>query len=158
MDPDLCRHSHILIVALGFLPQNYTEAGTTAQIIARALMNSAVVWLLFFGFTGLFLRYLDRPSPRIRYIVDGSYWVYLIHLPFCAWIPGLLVDTGLPALVKILITLTATTIITFATYNLFVRSTFYWQGAEWQTVSARVAARARRIVSGKGRIVKANFL
>jgi glucan biosynthesis protein C len=36
-------------------------------------MQATVVWLLFFGLTGLYIRHLNRPSPVIRYIVDSSY-------------------------------------------------------------------------------------
>jgi hypothetical protein len=33
------------------------------------------------GFLGVFLRYLDRPSPTWRYLADTALWVYLIHQP-----------------------------------------------------------------------------
>ncbi len=80
--------------------------------------------MLFFGLTGLFMRYLDKPSARIRYVVDASYWVYLIHLPFTIWIPGLLVGTGMSVWFRMLIVLMATTLACFVTYDLFVRSSF----------------------------------
>jgi surface polysaccharide O-acyltransferase-like enzyme len=33
------------------------------------------------AFLGVFLRYLDRPSPTWRYLADTALWVYLIHQP-----------------------------------------------------------------------------
>ena len=46
--------------------------------------------LVALGVTGLFLRHLNHHVPVVRYVVDASYWVYLVHLPFTLWIryPG----------------------------------------------------------------------
>jgi Acyltransferase family len=33
------------------------------------------------GFLGVFIRYLDRPSRTWRYLADTALWVYLIHQP-----------------------------------------------------------------------------
>lgn len=93
------------------------------KTVVRSLVGGFVIWLMFFGFTGLFLRYLNRPSAKIRYIVDASYWVYLIHLPFCIWITALLVETGLHAMVKGSIVLMLVAVIAFLSYDLVVRST-----------------------------------
>jgi glucan biosynthesis protein C len=98
--------------------------GGAASVVVQSVINGVVVWMLFYGFTGLFLRYLDRPSARVRYIVDASYWVYLVHLPCTIWIPGLLVGTDLSVWSRMLVVLTGTTLIGFATYGLFVRSTW----------------------------------
>ena len=86
--------------------------------------GGVVAWMMFFGTTGLFLRYLDKPSAVVRYIVDGSYWVYLLHLPFLMFVVGALGGTDLPAGVKIAIVITSTAAVGFLTYDLFVRSTF----------------------------------
>jgi peptidoglycan/LPS O-acetylase OafA/YrhL len=88
------------------------------------LVKSLVVWLLIFGFTGLFLRYGSKHSARMRYISDASYWVYLVHLPIAAFIPALIFEWQVPAMLKFLTVLSVTTIICFVTYHLFVRSTF----------------------------------
>jgi glucans biosynthesis protein C len=88
-------------------------------------IGSAIVsWLCAFGFTGLFLRYLDRPSPVVRYLVDASYWSYLIHIPFTFLLPGFLVSRPWPALIKASIVLSGTGLICLASYELLVRSTW----------------------------------
>lgn len=33
------------------------------------------------AFVGAGVRYLNRQSPRVRYLADASYWMYLAHLP-----------------------------------------------------------------------------
>ena len=102
-----------------------TALGNESLVMSiQSVVNGAVVWTLFYGFTGLFVRYLDQPSARIRYIVDASYWVYLVHLPCTIWIPGLLVGTDLSVWMRMLIVLTGTTAIGFVSYSLFVRSTW----------------------------------
>jgi len=87
-------------------------------------INSIIIWLFIFGITGLFLRYTSKHSKKMRYISDSSYWVYLIHLPLTAFIPGLIAEWPIPAFIKFLIILIVTTIICFVTYHYFVRATF----------------------------------
>jgi glucan biosynthesis protein C len=91
-------------------------------------VNAVVFWLLFFGVTGLFLRHFNRPSPAVRYVVEASFWIYLIHLPVVIWLSGLLTVSPAPALLKILMLLSATYLTGFITYDLFVRSTFIGYG------------------------------
>jgi glucan biosynthesis protein C len=88
---------------------------------------SLTVWVFTFGITGLFLRYASAYSPVMRYVSDASYWVYLIHLPLTALLPGFIAGWQLPALVKFLLVLLFTTIICFVTYHYFVRNTFIGQ-------------------------------
>ena len=83
-----------------------------------------IISLLIFGITGVFIKYFSQKSKRLRYISDGSYWVYLIHLPFTILIPGFLGGLLFPALIKFLITLVLTSAICFGTYHLLVRKTF----------------------------------
>ncbi|UCF38974.1 MAG: acyltransferase family protein, partial [Acidobacteriota bacterium] len=100
-------------------------SGETPLTFWVTVVSGAVaVWLFTFGLIGLCLRYLDRPNPVVRYLVDASYWLYLAHLPFTIWIPGLLANYEWSPWVKAMLVLTATTVITVATYDLFVRNTF----------------------------------
>jgi fucose 4-O-acetylase-like acetyltransferase len=85
--------------------------------------DALIVWLLVFGITGLFLRYLDRPFPVVRYGVDASYWLYLIHLPFTIWIPGMLSGLAWPAWLKVSAVLAIAAPIWIASYDLCVRNT-----------------------------------
>jgi glucan biosynthesis protein C len=74
----------IFLIVDSMTPPVSSAEGTSIISIGmtRSAMGALVVWLLFFGFTGLFLRYLNRPSAAVRYVVDSSYWIYLVHLPF----------------------------------------------------------------------------
>jgi surface polysaccharide O-acyltransferase-like enzyme len=81
------------------------------------------MWLLIFGILGAFVSLLDRPHPVIRYLSDAAYWMYLVHLPITIWMPGLLAQTDLSAIVKSPIVLATTALVTILTYHLLVRST-----------------------------------
>lgn len=94
-----------------------------AVLLWSAITGATMVWLFFFGLTGLFLRHFNRPSPAIRYVVDAAFWIYLVHLPMAIWLPGAFSTLALPAGIKILIVLAITYVVGFVSYDLFVRST-----------------------------------
>ncbi len=114
----------IFLIALSMIAAGAGGDGGPRPLsaLAGSAMGAVVVWLLFFGFTGLFLRYLDRPSATVRYVVDSSYWIYLIHLPFTIWIPGLLSNVAWSPWAKLFVVLSATIVIGVVTYDLLVRS------------------------------------
>ena len=92
-------------------------------LIAVKALAAAAMWMLIFGFLGLFVRYFDHPKPLGRYLADASYWIYLVHIPVTIWVPGLMNGWQVHAVVKSSIVLSAAVIFTLATYHLFVRST-----------------------------------
>ncbi|MEE9363723.1 MAG: acyltransferase family protein [Cellulophaga sp.] len=101
---------------LGLMPNSNTPLAM--------FLNSLIVWLFTFGITGLFIRYSRKQSNTMRYISDASYWVYLIHLPITALLPSFIVDWPIPAFIKFIIVVLATSVICFVSYHYLVRSTF----------------------------------
>ena len=91
------------------------------------VLTSLILWINIFGIMGLFIRYTSNHSHLMRYISDASYWVYLIHLPLTAIIPGLIVDWPIHAIIKMLFVSTCTWVICFASYHYLVRNTFIGQ-------------------------------
>lgn len=96
--------------------------GESTPVLATKAAAALAMWTLIYGFIGLFVRYYDRPHPFGRYLADASYWLYLVHLPLTIWLPGLMNGWAVSAFVKSGLTLSATTLVTLATYHLFVRS------------------------------------
>jgi peptidoglycan/LPS O-acetylase OafA/YrhL len=47
----------------------------------RTSLQATFTWLMTFSSIGLFRRLLTRENKILRYILDSSYWLYLIHLP-----------------------------------------------------------------------------
>lgn len=93
----------------------------------KIILKSFMVWLFIFGITGLFIRYGSNHSSKMRYLSDSSYWVYLVHLPFAAFLPSLIVDWPLPATFKFLFVLISTGVICYVSYHYLVRGTFIGQ-------------------------------
>ncbi|MFH6768978.1 acyltransferase family protein [Gaetbulibacter aquiaggeris] len=97
---------------------------STLPLQVIMIIKSINVWLFIFGFTGLFIRYASNHSAVMRYVSDSSYWVYLLHLPLTAFIPGLISEWSMPAFFKFFIVMAGTALVCFITYHYFVRSTF----------------------------------
>ncbi|WP_238474617.1 acyltransferase family protein [Maribacter algarum] len=120
----ICTILAIVLATIQGLTIQNSGLAPNGNSIMLILYSSVVVCLFMFGITGLFIRYGSKYSARMRYISDSSYWVYLIHLPITAILPGFISKLHLPAAVKFMIVLSTTAIICFVSYHYFVRSTF----------------------------------
>jgi hypothetical protein len=80
-------------------------------------------WLMIFGLMGLFETLLARERPRVRYLSDSSYWLYLVHLPLIIVGQALLRDVDLPALVKLGALVAVVSLILLVSYEYLVRYT-----------------------------------
>lgn len=108
----------VLIFTLRFFFRSYVD-----DVLYGAL-NAIIIWFFVFGITGLFVRYASGHSPKMRYVSDASYWVYLIHLPLVALFSALIVDWSVPAFVKFLIVSLLTTVVCFTSYHYLIRNSF----------------------------------
>jgi glucans biosynthesis protein C len=84
-------------------------------------------WLWTFAIIGLFTRYFDAQGPKMRYLAQSSYWVYLVHMLGTIGFGALICNLELPVFVKMLINITATTFVCLFSYHFFVRKTFIGQ-------------------------------
>lgn len=110
----------LLFLAADFIPWQNSGWEYTVKQLLTALSGT----LFIFGFIAFFLTYFHSYSRRLSYLMEASYWVYIIHLPIIAFIPGLMAGSGLPVFLKFIITLTVTSVICIITYKYFVRGTF----------------------------------
>lgn len=110
----------LLFFAFIFIPW-----GNSAEMLfAREALSALFGTLFIFGFIALFMTYFNTYSRRLRYIMDASYWVYIIHIPVVAFMPGLIVNFAIPVFLKFLISLSVTMIFCFVSYHYAVRNTF----------------------------------
>jgi glucans biosynthesis protein C len=109
-----------LFLVSAFSPWPNEEWSHTLKQIFTAIYGP----LFIFGFLGFFVTYFNSYSQRLGYLMEASYWVYIVHLPIVIFIPGLMAETGLSVLTKFAVTLLATSIICLISYKYFVRSTF----------------------------------
>lgn len=107
--------------------QQSTESQAAVWYLGSAWCLGLSMWLFIFGFTGLFLRFFERPVPWIRYLSDSSYWLYLMHMPVLLVFQIAVAGTGWPPAVKALLVLAASVPTLLASYHVLVRST--WVGA-----------------------------
>lgn len=103
------------------------QAAEKSIFMLLMVMTAITICLFVFSIIGLFLKYANHHSPRMRYISDASYWVYLIHLPFCMLIPWFMLELNIPATIKALIVFCGATTVSFISYHYCVRSTFIGQ-------------------------------
>jgi peptidoglycan/LPS O-acetylase OafA/YrhL len=95
--------------------------GAWAHPVACAFM-AAAMWLLILGLLGACVRYGGRPRRWVRNLSDAAYWIYLVHLPITIWTVGALARTNWPAVVKFIVVVTVTSVVSAGTYFLWVRS------------------------------------
>jgi glucan biosynthesis protein C len=79
--------------------------------------------LFVLGFTSLFLTYCTKPFSIIKYSINASYWVYWIHLPFVAFVPGLWSGLNISSPMKFLLTLASTGALCLLSHRFLVRNT-----------------------------------
>lgn len=92
----------------------------------RAGAGAVLLWTLILGLTGVFLRYASAPSPLWRYLSDGSYWMYLVHMPVVMAFQLALARVPVAADLKVLLVALASALTLVASYDLLARST--WVG------------------------------
>ncbi|MEM7157908.1 MAG: acyltransferase family protein [Myxococcota bacterium] len=106
-----------LLVAWLLLPGYRTR-------IFSATLNSLATWMMVFGITGLFIRYLSEYSGIGRYLSDASYWIYLMHAPLLLWINGVVAPWEVPVFIKFGVVLGITIPILLVSYHFGVRNSF----------------------------------
>jgi len=93
-------------------------------LMAKQLFTAVYGTLFIYGFIALFNTRFSHYSRWLNYQMEAAYWVYLIHLPIVAFIPGLMAGVDLPPVVKFLITFSGTAIICMLSYKYLVRGSF----------------------------------
>jgi len=79
--------------------------------------------LFSYGFIGLAEKRFGSYNPKLRFISDGAYWMYLVHLPIVTFITFFMFNLRIPIEIKFLIAIVITSIICLGTYKYLVRST-----------------------------------
>ena len=88
------------------------------------ITNAVATFACLFALIGLANHYLDKSRPKLRYLADSSYWIYLAHMPIVALLVALVVDAGSIGTAPAFLFVTVATIaVTLAAYPVFVRYT-----------------------------------
>ena len=94
---------------------------------ATVLFQGLYAWGMSVGCIGAFRAWVQGESPRVRYLSDSAYWLYLGHLPLVIWAQGAIVGWPIPGWVKGLIVSIGVTGLLLVVYEWGVRYT--WVGA-----------------------------
>ncbi|SPX79566.1 Glucans biosynthesis protein C [Mycobacterium xenopi] len=89
-----------------------------------ATTYTLALWCWCFAIIGAAVRFLDEPTPRVRYLSDASYWMYLVHVPIVWLLQASLLRWPLHWSVKFSLVISVTTALLLASYHWLVRSTF----------------------------------
>ena len=87
------------------------------------LLEVTSVWVLILALTGVCERLFRSEAAWVRYLVDASYWIYLMHLPLTFFVPALFRHWNINGTLKMLVMMVLVTIPLIITYHLLVRGT-----------------------------------
>jgi glucan biosynthesis protein C len=79
--------------------------------------------LFSYAFIGLSEKRFGSYNANLRFISDGAYWMYLIHLPIVTLVTFFMFNLHIQIEIKFLIAIVMTSIICLGTYKYLVRST-----------------------------------
>ena len=96
----------------------------TISALSRYGLEIIGTVLFAIGFIGLAEAKFGSYHPLSRFISDGSYWMYLIHLPIVALTTFVLFDWAFFPEVKFVLSIAFTTGVCLITYRYIVRSSF----------------------------------
>jgi peptidoglycan/LPS O-acetylase OafA/YrhL len=126
-------HLTLGLVSLGIAwsltpPADWMNPDATAVMvwcrIGASVLAAIGHWQLVWAVVGAFNRFAAGTAPRLRYVADASYWVYLVHLPVVIWVAAALLTWDVSRFVKFPLVLGASLGLPLLTYHLFVRMTF----------------------------------
>ena len=101
----------------------YLRTGLERVPVLSVFLKTICAILISYAFIGLSERKFNSYSPKLRFISDGAYWMYLMHLPIATLITFFMFNLHLPIEIKFLIAIAVTSIICLGTYKYLVRST-----------------------------------
>jgi glucan biosynthesis protein C len=116
---------NVFAIAIVFITG--TPVRDPASHLLAVVSGALIAWLTVFGLTGLFVRYLNRSIPWLRYVTDASYWCYLMHLPLLFVLAALVAPLRVPSPIKVLLLIVMATLLLLLAYHYGVRATILGQ-------------------------------
>ncbi|MBF0442318.1 MAG: acyltransferase family protein [Oligoflexales bacterium] len=93
-------------------------------MLSSSLLSVIACWGIILGLIGIFLYVFPKRSPIMDYLMDASYWIYLIHVPIVTNTAALLKPLTLSGYNKFILVVIVATAVSLLTYQLFVRYSF----------------------------------
>jgi peptidoglycan/LPS O-acetylase OafA/YrhL len=102
------------------------EPGEATPRILAVFLQALYAWLMTLGLIGLCRKVCSRESPRLRYISDSSYWLYVAHLPLIFLTQSIARPWDIPVFAKFAFVCISVTAFLLIVYQLLVR--YSWLG------------------------------
>ena len=114
---------HILVAVLVFVPAFFMMVKQDLEFRYEiiSLCSALFVWLMIFGLIGVFRQFFSGESPRVRFVSDSAYWLYIAHLPLIQIVQIWVSEWPLPSLIKVVIVCVVTTALLLLSYRYFIR-------------------------------------
>lgn len=93
-----------------------TVGGMRVLFVAVQVATALSAWLVALGGAGVVERIFRTSSRGIRFVVDSSYWVYLVHLPIAIFVVGVLAPWNAAGAVKMCVGIAITAVLGLASY------------------------------------------
>ena len=99
------------------------DAEVLIWLIQQPLKVTSAIFFSY-AFIGLAESKFGNYSFAKRLIADGSYWMYLIHLPIVAFITFYMFRFDISVIIKFILAISLTSVICLMTYRYMIRPTF----------------------------------
>ena len=90
-------------------------------------LASGFAWMTIIAMMGFFRAFLNQGNPKVRYLSDSAYWLYLAHLPVMIAVQILISGWEIPLIIKLVIVIGGVTAVLLVIYEFAIRYT--WIGA-----------------------------
>jgi glucan biosynthesis protein C len=109
----------ILLLVRYWLFVNKDEQFIMLGILGNIAVPIAAVFLSL-GLFGFFTHEKFKPSAIVNYLVNASYWIYLIHVPIIYYVQVVIADWQIHALIKYIFIIAVTFMTSCFTYSCYV--------------------------------------
>lgn len=101
--------------------QHLGEPGARRWELLVTVADAVLCWCAIFAGFAVFRRVFARPRPRVRYLADSAYWLYLAHGPIVVVLAAALLVAGVPFLLVIVVSGVATCVALLVVYDAVIR-------------------------------------
>ena len=93
-------------------------------VIPAAILSPFATFLIILGFIGGAEIFFQKKRAWVRYLVDASYWIYIVHLFIVFAIADIILsNTGIHPILAVFVNVVVSMLICIITYHIFVRHT-----------------------------------
>lgn len=106
-----------------YLTGQAPKSDNVTGYLLLVLLRSYVSWLWVVALVGIAMRYLSSDSRMLSYLRDAAYPVYVLHMPVLTIVGFYVVQWDMPLIIKFLVIVGVTVVVTLLLYELVVRRT-----------------------------------